>query len=410
MKPGQNPCGVFIQAQGMGGGEMQSTVDHIAAANYSTVSIMDNFELCVRVKDRVPDCDVVYRDSEFEPSPAADNKKVIGEWFRKKPDVQRDRRIRLMVNCENGFSADRVKMAVDQIQAADTEGRTLCVMNVGAGTVKSGQLRGDGSREENQWLTIGAPLLECLSARPHQVLGVHNYTSVFAWIVSNGTYSFGSHQVKPKIDWKLAQWHLGRELQGIVEACSPKNLDLDLASMMITECWVDQMNDIQNNPGNPYHAIQSSRWRNLIPVWGGMYPGRHAEDVLADQLYWQWENIFAVYGNVIGMHFFTWLSTALSQGIWRDDDVANAPTFLKRQVAYRPDVIAQPPPTEPEEPTDPKPPTDRELLLQIQQQLDIVDRNVTQLTAPIEAAKQASAKARDLLNKLDLTNKENHDE
>lgn len=341
MKAGQNPCGVFIQGQGMGGGEIAATVDHIQRANYSTVSVMNNFGLCQQIKDRVPDCDVVFRDSGFEPSPNGDNKKVISNWFKVVPQ---DKRIRLMVNCENGFTASRVKMAVDHINAANDAGWKLCVSNTGSGTIRCGQLKGDGTHEINEWLTIGAPLLHTLAENPEQGLGYHNYTSVFAWIVSNGTYTFQKHDQPPVIDWELAQWHMGRDLQGITAACD--KLEIILPLQFVTECWVDQMNDIQENTSNPYHLNRSNRWRNLISTWSQLYPGQQPEDILADQFYWTWDNIFAKFGRgrIAGLHFFTWLSSALSQNEWKDDDVANAPIFLKRQEKYRP-ALPVPPPT-----------------------------------------------------------------
>lgn len=351
MKAGQNPCGLFIQGQGMGDGEMAGMVEHIFRANYSTVSVFNNFGLCSRIKDRVPDCDVVYRSTGGEPSPSGDNKKWMSDYIRNTPP---DKRIRLMVNCENGFTPDRVKMNIDFIDVANNEGWKLCVANTGSGTVKSGQLRGDGSHEINEWLTIGAPLLKKLAENPEQGLGWHNYTSVFAWIVSNGTYMFQKHDKKPVIDWKLAQWHMGRDLQGINAACDELKIITPL--QFGTEWWVDQMNDIQLNVDNPYHQYKSNRWRNLIDPWRTLYPGQDAEDILADHSYWLWDNIFGKYGRgrVVGMHFFTALSTALSQNEWAGDDVANAPKFLARQEAYHPAVSppidlppVDPPPTTP---------------------------------------------------------------
>jgi len=341
MKVGQNPTGLFCQAQGMGDGEMNEFVEHCIRANYSTLSIMDNFGLCSRLKDRVPDCDVVYRASGFEPVPAFDNKKVMNDYLKITPP---DKRIRLMVNCENGFTIDRVKAACDYIDVANDNGWKLCVLNTGSGTVRSGQLRGDGTHEVNEWLTIGAPLLHKLAENPDQGLGYHNYTSVFAWIVANGTYTFQKHDAPPVIDWKLAQWHMGRDLQGITAACD--SLKIGLPLMFVTECWVDQMNDIQENPSNPYHQYKSNRWRNLIEPWKTLYPGQDAEDILADQFHWVWENIFAKFGRgrVAGMHFFTWLSSSLSQGQWKDDDIANARRFRERQEAYHPAVTPVPAP------------------------------------------------------------------
>lgn len=378
LKPDQNPCAVFIQGQGMGDGEMADTVEHIYRANYSTVSIMDNFGLCSRVKDRVPDCDVIYRASGFEPKPESDNKKVLSDYLKITP---KDKRIRLMVNCENGFTPDRMKMSIDHIDVANNEGWKLCVGNTGSGTVRSGQLKGDGTHEVNEWLTIGAPLLKKLAENPEQGVGYHNYTSVFAWVVANGTYTFQKHDKPPVIDWKLAQWHMGRDLQGINAACDELGIKTPL--QFVTECWVDEMNDIQQNPSNPYHAFVSNRWRKLIEPWKTLYPGQDAEDILADQFQWVWDNVFAVYGRgrVVGMHFFTWLSTALSQGMWAGDDVANAPRYRARMEKYRPAVKSPtaptPPPPPPDEPDEPPPVT-----LPSQEHVDLY--RVAQLNAEIK--------------------------
>jgi len=389
MKQGQNPCGVFIQGQGMGDGEMASTVEHIYRANYSTVSVMNNFGLCTRIKDRVPDCDVVYRSSGFEPSPTADNKKVINDYFKITPN---DKRIRLMVNCENGFTADRVKMAIDHIGAANDAGWKLCVGNTGSGTVKCGQLKGDGTHEPNEWLTIGAPLLRKLAENPDQGLGYHNYTSVFAWVVSNGTYMFQHHDKKPVIDWNLAQWHMGRDLQGIVTACDELKIGLPL--QFITETWVDQMNDIQENVDNPYHGFKSNRWRNLIDPWKTLYPGQHAEDILADHYYWIWDNVFAKFGRgrVVGMHFFTWLSSSLSHNEWEDDDVANAPTFLARQERYRPTIPAPVPVPDPPAPPPPVPvPIPEPPLPYAETLAEFCDNQIRALTLQIEGLERLKA-------------------
>lgn len=395
MKQGQNPCGIFIQGQGMGDGEMADTVEHIFRANYSTVSVMDNFGLCSRIKDRVPDCDVIYRSSGFEPAPSGDNKKVMSDYLKITPP---DKRIRLMVNCENGFSADRVKAACDYIDVANDAGWKLCVLNTGSGIVRSGQLKGDGTHEPNEWLTIGAPLLKKLAENPDQGMGNHNYTAVFVWIVSNGTYMFQKHDKPPLIDWTLAQWHMGRDLQGIAAACDELKIGLPL--QFITECWVDQMNDVQNNPSNPYHMYKSNRWRNLIEPWKTLYPGKDAEDVLAEQFMWVWENIYAKYGRgrVVGLHFFTWLSTFLSQGQWKDDDVANAHQYRRRMESYHPDlpvVIIPPPPNQ--LPTTNPPPTqpsalelDMRRVIVLQDQIAVIQREIDATISKYRPIKAAS--------------------
>lgn len=320
----QNPIGVLAQMQGAGEAAENAFIEHCVKANYATVSIMDNFGLCSRLKDRLSNCVVIHRDSNFEPMPSGANSKTIADYLLKQPA---DKRIVIMVNCEAGFSTERVKMWSDFLPVADAMGWKLCVGNTSSGSVRSGQ-----GTDANEWLTIGAPLLKALYEHPGHYLGYHNYTSVFMWLVSNG--GWGDPLKGPDIDWSKPQWHIGRDLQGITAACQV--LGIELPQMIVTEGLFDQMNDTQNNPDNPYHGISSNRWRMLAQKWAEWYPGKSAEDVLADQSIWAWEHLFAPRKKIIGVHVFTYLSPVLASGQWSGDDVANAPIYLKRMETYRP--------------------------------------------------------------------------
>ena len=174
----QNPIGLFIQAQGKNASECATLIQHIKQANYSTVSVMDNFQLCRDIKNAIPDCVVIHRDSNFEPFPSTNNPKTIIDYLTQ---LQQDKRIVVMVNCEQGFDVAHVNMWSDMIIAASAIGWHLCVGNTSSGSVKCGQ----GS-DPNEWLTTGKRLLETIAANPGHYLGVHNYTSCFQWIVANG--------------------------------------------------------------------------------------------------------------------------------------------------------------------------------------------------------------------------------
>lgn len=343
-----NPVSYFVNALGMTEDQMVAFITHAVAANLKTAGIMDNFGLAVRLKNALPDCIVVHRDSNFEPSPGAHAVQSLLDLLD--GIESKDKRIVIAVNCEYGWDADRVNMWCDMIEAAAKVGWNLCVGNTSCGSIKCGQ-----GNDKNDWLTTGARLLKVLMDNPGNYFGAHNYTGPFLWLVANG--GWGDPKSPPdKIDWTKPQWHLGREVQGIIAACKALGYEklLERQFIIITEGLFDQMNDTALNPDNPYHTILSNRWRWLVNKWAEWYPGKDAQDVLADQSIWAWEKIYAVSGIVVGIHMFTWLDAG---GQWQEDRIDNAPIYLKRMEHYR-SVAAPPPAVIPPAPAPVTPPPD----------------------------------------------------
>jgi hypothetical protein len=337
----QNPIGLHIQGMGMTASEMADCIDHCKAANYRTVTVMNNFWLAQRIKDALPDCVVVFRDSNFEPRPGysmEDFKRYLG-------GLVQDKRIVLMVNCEWGWSADHCKMWAQMIETAHPTGWKLCVANTPCGAIKCGQ-----SGDPNEWLIFGRVLLETLAKYPGHYLGLHNYSGPFLWVVSNG--GWGTPNNPPaKIDWSLPQWHLGREIQGIAAACKVFGIDPKKIVVIITEGLFDQMDDLANNPTYPYRTVKSNRWRYLIPFWAQHYKKpdgspENPEDVLANQHIWAWETIYAAAPvTVVGIHAFLFRDE--SHANWLDDRLDNAPRYRKRMEDYQPGIVQEPPKQEP---------------------------------------------------------------
>jgi hypothetical protein len=90
-----NPIGLHIQAQGVP--DKNALLTHIAASQYTTVTVMDDFGLAMQIKNMVPSCVVVYRASDWEPSPGAD---AVPSLKRFLGSITQDKRIVIMVNCE----------------------------------------------------------------------------------------------------------------------------------------------------------------------------------------------------------------------------------------------------------------------------------------------------------------------
>lgn len=321
-----NPIGLFIQAQGVG--DKAALIEHCRKADYATVSVMDDFELCRQIKNALPDCVVVYRDSTFKPLPSLNYDQMFRKFIS---GIQsQDKRIVLMVNCEDGFSADHCAMWTWMMQNAD--GWKLCVGNPSSGSVKSGQ--GD---DPNDWLNAGKGLLRALNDHPGNVVGFHEYTLPFAWAVSNGEY--GSPYYAPnELDWSKPQWHIGRNVQGIQAAC--KALGIKPPQCIVTEGLIDTMNDVVAHFG-----LKADGYRQLENQWMQWY-GKDSGDVLADMHIWAWEKVYAPCKFVIGTHTFCYSDTAAQ--LWTNYRVDNNPRYLARMESYRPNAPA---PIEPPKPT-----------------------------------------------------------
>lgn len=312
-----NPIGLMIQAQGLGGSQRTALLNHVTKAQYTTVTVMDDFQLCRDIKDRLPSCVVVFRSSTYEPVPSPNAVQGLLDFLN---GIQsQDKRIVIMINCENGYSVDHVNMWLDFILAAHGMGWRLCVGNVSSGSVKSGQ-----GNDQNEWINA-IPLFKVMASHPGHYLGFHDYSYPYPWAVSNGAW--GEPNNPPAaIDWTKPQWHIGRNLQGIKAACQPINCPLP--QMIVTEGVIDNMGDIES-----YFGYKGDGYRLLAGKYSEWYPGKDIGDVLADFHQWTWEKVYQPFGNVIGMHIYCY-GDASGINRWANYRVDNNPRYLERMEQY----------------------------------------------------------------------------
>jgi hypothetical protein len=321
-----NPIGLHIQGQDPNL-DRAKLIEHCRNSDYTTVTVMDNFDLAIQIKDALPNCVVVHRASDFEPAPGSD---PVNALRRHLGSLRQDKRIVIMVNCEQGLSQERMNMYADMIPVANGMGWFLCVGNPSSGSVKSGQ----GS-DPNDWL-LAKRLFEVMAAFPGNFLGIHEYTGFFAWAVSNGRFNLPNE--KPvHLEWNKDQWHIGRNIQGIRAALKAYGIPDSAIKIVVTEGVIDQMNDIQAM----YPGVKSDGWQLLIGKWAEWFPGKHAQDVLADMHIWTWEEAYLPSGMVIGIHVYCY-GDASGRGRWGTYRVDGG-TYMKRMEGYRsPGYISDP--------------------------------------------------------------------
>lgn len=337
-----SPLGYMIQAQGVS--DRAALLAHLQAVQPTTLTVMDDYQLAVQIRNMLLRCIVVYRSSTFEPAPDYSNE-AIRNWLSAFPD----KRIVLMINCEAGFDSSRVSMWVRFITIASGLGYKLCVGNISSGSVKCGQ-----GADVNEWLTVGAPLLRAFVTNPGHYLAFHEYTFPFAWSVSNGAFGEPNHPPS-QLNWTLPQWHIGRNVQGIQAAC--KTLNIAPPQCIVTECLIDTMNDISTNKDSPFYGMKADGYKTLSDYWNKVYPGQDHGDVLADNQIWAWEKAYAPCGFVVGVHVYCWGDASGGAQKWYNYRVDDNPRYLQRMEAYTaaaqpvaptlPPVVTPPPVTNP---------------------------------------------------------------
>lgn len=316
-----NPIGLHIQAQNFTEQQKRLLYAHCAKAQYTTVTVMDNYDVAMDLVTIMPNCVVVFRDSNYEPSPKDPGDFVWWLNAHNKPDP-RSNKIVLMINCEQGFGVDRVEMWAWMIRKAKEHGRILCVGNTSAGTP-----------QPEDWL-LAKPLFVAL-AECGGYLAVHEYSYPYPWATTNGANPVGREHEWPKVDWSKPQYHIGR-LVAIPRAC--KVLNVPCPPLIVTEGFIDNMGDIERLFG-----YKGDGWQMLAERWTTLfYKGRNAGDILADYHIWSWEEVYALLGCVIGTHVYTYGDA--NGWRWRNYRVDETPSYLKRMQEYHP--IGQIPPEE----------------------------------------------------------------
>lgn len=383
-----NPCGLLISAQGKDFNR-SACIQHVQTAQYTTCSVLDDLTLAIDL--HIPYA--VFRSYPFEPQPKGNDQNAgfaaadlafgqLMAWRKSHPGSEN---VLFMVNCEQGFGIGVSWMYARLIQRCATEVNPpigLVVGNWASGAVKCGQ-----GNEPNAWIDAGEPILRAMEKYGDKtlpngswafVLGVHEYTALFAWIASNG----GKHEQTPRwenrpqlIDWSLPQWHLGRMAQGIMEACDHFKIQR-IPRMIVTECLFDTMNDVIDRLGPIRLAPGYDKprgWRSLVPQWMEWYPGKDPAEVLADQHIWTWETIYKPLGFVIGTHTYIYERTDDPNWISFQVDEADALAYRRKMESYG--KTTSPPPLPDPDPEPPK--------LDIQEALREIRLAITQIQKAI---------------------------
>lgn len=352
--PPMNPCGLHIQAQAPNV-DRSKLIAHLRAANYGTVTILDDYKLAMELTDILPGAVIVHRAfEEPEPGPprgaSADViKKHAVDYFQSKKAKEwgandpRAKKVILNVNCECDWSRERCDWYAYMIEEAARFDIGLVVGNWAAGVIKSGM----GS-DPNAWLTDAELLLRTIAKyrdRNKYFIGLHEYSTFYVWAVMNGLAperkdGWKFENAPKQIDWNQPQWHIGRCI-GLVRAC--EKFGIAKAPILITECSLDDMQDISKRmpvklaPG--YSAPRG--WRSLVPQWAEWYPGRDPGEIYADMNIWVWEKVYKPLGCVVGSHAYCYGDASGDKHLWKSFLVEDSPGYLQRMEKYARELAAQ---------------------------------------------------------------------
>lgn len=361
-----NPLGDVIAAQAVT--DKKSLLAHLWAKQPTTVTVLDGVELALQIKAMLPNCIVVARFSDFEPQPGAGAVQQLMDFISKQVARFGEdfHKLSLMVNCEQSWARDRMGMWADMIEAVSVAypNQSLVVGNVGAGIPKCGQ-----SKEPNDWndWPESRRLLRLLHKFRQHYLAVHEYTSFFPWLVSNDSWG---DPLKPpdKINWLFNQWHIGRNIQGIMKAIKAMQASETIAepNMLITEGFFDDMQDVKAAfPGyrmggwmayrddfwaKKYSGFEANAFRvqvmNFLKARTFLPDSIQPEELLAYFHIWIWEFVYGPLGFVKGAHVFIW-QDASGRNQWADDRTDRAFTYQQHMEHYHPIPTTPNPSTEP---------------------------------------------------------------
>lgn len=364
-----NPLGDVIAAQAVT--NKKQLLDHLWAKQPTTVTVLDGVELALQIKAMLPNCIVVARFSDFEPQPGTGYLQQLTDFIAKQLSrFGKDfHKLSLMVNCEQSWTRDRMGMWADMIEMVNVvfPQQSLVVGNVASGLSKCGQ-----GKDPNDWSDWpeSRRLFYLLDKFRQHYLAVHEYTSFFPWLVSNDAW--GDPFLPPSIiDWLKNQWHLGRNIQGIMRAIAKFNLDNPKAkiaepNMLITEGFFDDMQDV----AKAFPGYRMGGWMTYRDdFWKKKYTGKQAEaffavvreflklhtflpdsiqgeELLAFFHIWIWEYVYGPLKFVKGAHVFIW-QDASGRNQWADDRTDQAYTYQQHMEHYHPVASVPNPSTEP---------------------------------------------------------------
>ncbi len=363
-----NPCGIHVQPRDPRFNR-QEFIDHCIKAQYTTVSVLDDFQLAMDLTDALPNAYIVHRIYEkLEPGP-----RKVGPWANApetndpaliKTDAinylesrrsewadsdPRAKKVYLNISCDGGGSRSQNEWYEEMMNYSIALDICLVIGNWGSGRLQEGQ-----GADPNWWLTDGAELLRTMAKYKDTglfILGLHEYTTFYAWAVSDGlaperVNGWKFENAPALVDFTKPQWHIGR-MYGMVKAC--QSLSIECPKVIITEGLLDDMQDISKRmPVKLQAGAKSVRgWWTLEPQFREWYPTIDPGEVYARMGTWAWEAVYAPMGCVVGTTGFTWNDASGSD--YESFRIDNSGAYRKYMENY-----AVPVSTPPSYPYDPK--------------------------------------------------------
>lgn len=334
-------------------------LSHCQQAHYSTVSVLDANAFAARLQKEVGIPYVVTRLFAWEPNPpdGASTSELKSFSIQKYQDVLniladgKNSNVHVMVNCEQGHRQDRFVMYSEMIHQAMSNPKPagMVFLNASVGTINSGFWGQSNEWEDKTRLEFLKLLDKYRDVRLESgayafVLGVHNYSSMYPWIATNGgAFQIPNWQVADglRLDWSTPQDHLGREIQGIRRALgygwdrvrqqwapTTQSLKRDDGSlvrmpwMIVTEELIDALGDVKKiHPGVIASGADSvSGFHTLREQWEKVwFPSESFDATYARMRCWAWEKVYGPQRHVIGTHAFMLGNTGgwANYNLWR---------------------------------------------------------------------------------------------
>lgn len=316
-----NPIGVVALPQGRGFNR-DSFLRHVRESNMKCAVVLDDLQLCKDLHIPYP----IYRSYTFEPNPgnspetALASAKNAVNFIASQPGYSE---VIWHINNEPDVTNLRFNMyAFMMEEIGDRKLPIRCVFgNFASGSVRCGQ-----GTDENEWITKAEMFLFSLETYTQHFIGVHEYTSYYPWYVSDGGKYMSNTTWKnrpTKLDWSLPQWHLGRNSQGIAEACAHHGVKLP--RMLVTEALIDRMNDV-------VRERELNGYKTYRDRWAVQFPEYSLGELYSEFLIWAWETIYVQSPvPVEAVATFCYGNT----GNWDNYDVAPDPAYLRGMEEYR---------------------------------------------------------------------------
>lgn len=385
MSQNKNPLGLHIQRYASPNDDWIK--DHVAQADYMTCTSLDASGMASDLQERGVPYSIV-RFYEFEPSPhgltqSEDIKKfaerqyeTVSSWAR----VTQNPSIHAYVNNEQGHSWQRLMMYRFMMDAAmaDPLGPVgMVFLNAAPGTIRHGFWGEPNDFAADEFMKFLLTLDKYRNVRLPSgayafLLGIHNYTSQYAWIAVNaGRHRTPSWDIAAKfdedelwVDWSLSQDHLGREYQGIRHALGWKwdnsarkwyatngiqkradGTPVEPPWMLVTECLFDNMQDVRNvhpdlivddvhEPGTSAE-LNPRGYHTLATMWRKWFGDKPAGYTLARMLKWTWQHIYAPEGYFVGFNYFSFGNTGGHISYTNTPDAVADPDYFHEVTRFR---------------------------------------------------------------------------